>query len=271
MKTAGLWMPIVLCGTALFVISQNSQLTGLFPWIPTQTKELVGHLGLYFVIGFFLARYLFGMGVGWFTTLILTANLIAVLGFYDEFHQSFVGDRGVQLYDIMVDLVGGAVGALGYLGCAAVRWLVVKSARRREARLDLLVRHAAVALTVFVFILIPAAVCSVLITDYVRALATDGPVAAQRVLDRYLHPDRPAMAPSGANLPARSASPVVSGQSTQQPPIAAASLNQFAMVAEMLSRAKTEVPPSPVLPAEATAGRQQERTQWMTGDRVSTR
>lgn len=260
MKTTGNWIPIVLCAAAIFVISQNDQFTALFPWVPGETKEMIGHLGLYFLLGFFLARYLFRMGVGGVTALVLTANLSAVLGFYDEFHQSFVGGRGVQLFDIIMDLAGGTAGGLAYLAWAAARWLVVKSARPREPRLDLLVRHAAVALTVFVFILVPAAVCSVLIKDYVRALAMDGPVAAQRVLDRFLHTERPMVAPTGPTAPLNS-----TGQVARQA-ASAESLNEFALVAEMLSRTKKDESRLPVLPSSSIRSAEGGQAPQATGD-----
>ncbi|MCA1960983.1 MAG: VanZ family protein [Desulfomonile sp.] len=235
MKTAGLWVPIVLCSAAIFAISQHVEIIKLFPWIPNETKEMVGHLGLYFLLGFFLARYLFGMGVGGFTAFVLTVNLSAMLGFYDEFHQSFVAGRGVQLYDIIMDLAGGAAGGLAYLVWAGARWLAVKSARQREAKLDRLVRHAAAAATVFVFILVPGAICSVLITDYVRALATDGPAAAERVLDRYLRPDQPAAGAVDLAVPANPTGLIPASKSAQHT-ISAEAAGQFALVADMLSR-----------------------------------
>jgi|GEM_PF-501105 len=252
MKTAGLWIPIVLCAAVIFAISQNGEVTGLFPWVPSDTKEMIGHLGLYFLLGFFLARYLFGMGVGGFTALVLTANLSAVLGFYDEFQQSFVVGRSVQLYDILLDLGGGTAGGLVYLIWAAGWWLIVKSARQRPTRLDKLVRHAAVAATVFVFILVPAAFCSVLIKDYVRALATDGPAAAERVLDRFLRPDQPVVGPVNPAAPVRPTSSTPVSKSAQYNTSAEAA-GQFALVADMLSRSAGNDSRSGVMPSAATA------------------
>lgn len=253
MKTAGLWIPIALSAAAIFATSQSSQVIGLFPWIPGETKEMVGHLGLYFVLGLLLARYFFRMGVGGVTVLVLTANVTAVLGIYDEFHQSFVGDRSVQLYDIVMDLAGGIAGGVMYLLWAAVRWLIVKSARSRERRLDLLVSHAAVALTVFVFVLLPAAVCSVFISEYAHALATEGPAAAQRVLDRFLQPNRAPVTPIGPAVDIRAAGPITAGNALQQAASTEA-LSQFARVAEFLSQPRKEGSDSQVSPVSAPHG-----------------
>jgi len=159
-------------------MSQFGQVPQVFEWIPPQAKEMLGHLGLFLFLGLFVARYLWEMGFRTVMALLMTVLLCAGYGVFDEFHQYFVADRGVEVSDFAVDLVGGLAGGLIY-----ILWTRLRpgqgQAIRNEVQTEVLLKQGGVALTLFAFILLPAAVYSCSITGLVRSVASRDPVRVE--------------------------------------------------------------------------------------------
>ncbi len=185
MKTRRSWIPIALTAAGIFLISQYGEVPKVLPWLSTDVKQMGGHLILFFCLGFLTARYLWGMGLGVLPTAVLTLDLCALFGIYDEFHQFWVDGRGVELLDLKLDVVGGLLGCLIYLAWGLICNLVKRPRVPREQLLRALVVHAALALTVFVFVLIPAAVYWKPLTAYVDVLSSDASFLAERVVRKH--------------------------------------------------------------------------------------
>gem|GEM_PF-712006 len=189
MNYSRLWIPVALSVVTIFLISQFGQVPKMLPWISPLAKEMLGHLGLFLFLGLFVARYLSEMGFRTTMVVLLTVLLCAGYGVFDEFHQYFVADRGVEVSDFAVDLVGGLAGGLIY-----ILWTRLRpgqgQAIRNEVQTEVLLKQGAVALTLFVFILLPAAVYSCSITGFVRSVAFRDPVRVE-VASKNHSPTRP--------------------------------------------------------------------------------
>lgn len=110
------WLPVALWLAAIWW--QSSRPGGPAPinqdaWFVVTS---LGHVVEYAGLGFLLGR-LIGAGAG--TTMWLGAwGLCVMWGLSDEFHQSFVPGRDVEMWDIGVDTVSSAG---GLLACALLR------------------------------------------------------------------------------------------------------------------------------------------------------
>ena len=178
MNCSRLWIPVALSVVTIFLISQFGQVPRMLEWIPPQAKEILGHLGLFLFLGLFVARYLSEMGFRTTMVVLLTVLLCAGYGAFDEFHQYFVADRGVEVSDFAVDLVGGLAGGLLYIPWTRLR-PGKGQAIRNEVQTEVLLKQGGVALTLFVFILLPGAIYSCSITGLVRSVAFRDPVRVE--------------------------------------------------------------------------------------------
>jgi len=117
MNLLKLWLPIIFAGTVIVLAAQFGASPETPVWLEQYMEfSAVGHLALYFVLGFFVARYFsVSLGVGRIGTLVLTAAISVAFGVSDEVHQMFVTDRQAEFSDLRPDLIGGVVGALIYL------------------------------------------------------------------------------------------------------------------------------------------------------------
>ncbi len=96
--------------------------------IPVNTPhpiDWIGHFGMYFGLGFLLARV--GALRGWSgRRLLVVAALLSVFGALDELHQLLIPGRDCELGDWIVDSLGGATGVLAGWRIMATRlgqWL----------------------------------------------------------------------------------------------------------------------------------------------------
>ncbi len=80
--------------------------------IPVSIKhpvDWIGHAGLYFGLGFLLARV--AVLRGWaLRTVVVVGVLVSVAGALDELHQLFIPGRDAEVGDWLSDSVGGAAG-----------------------------------------------------------------------------------------------------------------------------------------------------------------
>ena len=135
MKTSMLLIPIGVCCTVIFLCSQLGSVPALVPWLSPSGMQIMGHLGLYFCLGFFTAWNLWALlGPRTVIVLVLTADLCVGFGIYDEFHQSFIQGRGVEFFDVVTDLLGGFAGGLAFVVLANMKRAIWTPLWPREQR-----------------------------------------------------------------------------------------------------------------------------------------
>lgn len=116
-RALSLWLPVAAWAAVLFALSAQSDL----PPVPPHVTDKMLHAGAYTVLGGALLRALAGgrwHGVTLGTAVVAIA-LTTGYGVSDEFHQSFVPKRSVEVADVAADLAGGTIAATLALG---VRW-----------------------------------------------------------------------------------------------------------------------------------------------------
>jgi len=123
-----LWAPVALLLAYEFYLSSQSVLP--MPHIQIPQLDKVLHAGYYGLMGGCLVRAA-RFGEGWsrrrtFWTVVLSA---LVYGILDEFHQSFVPMRDVEVGDVLADTFGGLMAAL----TAERLWVVLRFERRPAA------------------------------------------------------------------------------------------------------------------------------------------
>lgn len=111
MRVLGYWLPVVFCSGCIFYFSSlpGTQIPRLFSF-----QEVLFHFSIYFILGLFFSRALDGTFSGMLGIKILIFTFIFV-GFYgitDEFHQFFIPDRNVSVFDVFIDAFGGLFGGL---------------------------------------------------------------------------------------------------------------------------------------------------------------
>lgn len=113
LKLLRFWSPVVLYAGLIFWVSSlpNLQAPALFP----HTDKVI-HTVEYALLGWLLARALThttatkGAGTVW----VLVVALAILYGMSDEYHQSFVVGRQCDIWDLMMDMIGGAIGGWLY-------------------------------------------------------------------------------------------------------------------------------------------------------------
>ncbi len=190
MNTRKYWLPIVFICSTIFLSSQLVRLPGGLSPQASQALQLAAHLALYSCLGVFVAR-LFRQGLGGRPVLVvvLTTNVCAMFGMYDEFHQSFVGGRGVEALDVVADAAGGIAGGLVYVAWARTKARV--GSDFREIRSADLARQAAIVLSLFIFVLVPATAYNTIIYDGVSSFVSRTAVLSLMPDKLVSTPDRP--------------------------------------------------------------------------------
>ena len=120
MRVLWVWGPATGVMAAIFVGSSSSDPS----YVPPVFSDKLLHLGAYALLGAALLRGFSGARPERVTgRRALGAVLAALLfGISDEFHQSFVPGRTPDVMDLLMDVVGGAIGATLY-------WMVIKKLR----------------------------------------------------------------------------------------------------------------------------------------------
>jgi VanZ family protein len=241
MNNSRLWIPILLSAVTIFLISQFGHVPQILDWIPAIAKEILGHLALFLFLGLFVARYLSEMGFRTTMVILLTVLLCAGFGIFDEFHQYFVVGRGVEFSDFVVDLVGCFTGGIIY-----ILWTGLRQGQghtiRNEVQTAVLLKQGGVALTLFVFILLPAAIYSCSIMGFAHSVVAR-PSVPHKVEAKDQHLDRPVhqFGKQPADNPpfvARPQNPKNSGENRHSK--SETSLIEFIQVANFLSRKSDE-------------------------------
>lgn len=127
------WIPVAVWASFIlffssghFSSSNTSQILGpllhwIVPTISAQHIEMVhffirkfAHWGEYFVLGALTFRALGNQAMGTWGTrhLVWSVLIVLMLASADEFHQSLLPTRTASVGDVIIDLVGGACGAL---------------------------------------------------------------------------------------------------------------------------------------------------------------
>lgn len=112
-------VPVLLYAGLIFWLSSQSYTPREKQWLDLM-PDLVLHGIEYGILALLLLRQLYGSGrMGHLFAAALLALFISVgYGFSDEWHQSFVPQRHMDLWDGVADALGAALflgGALGYL------------------------------------------------------------------------------------------------------------------------------------------------------------
>jgi len=120
------WLPVILSGLLIFLLSSSSDPYGLLPkpvhqWIylthifNIRLTKIVGplaHMCAFGLFAFFLARALPRQPLSSPKTTALAFILTCIYALSDEFHQLFVPGRAFELLDLALDNLGGLAGAL---------------------------------------------------------------------------------------------------------------------------------------------------------------
>ena len=101
------WVPVIAYAGFIYYLSDQPQL----PMPPGGDKT--AHVGAYTILGFLLAHALAPGRPAAYRT-VAAAVGASLYGISDEWHQSFVPGRDASLADILADMVGAILGAVGY-------------------------------------------------------------------------------------------------------------------------------------------------------------
>lgn len=118
MKFVRFWFPVILYSGIIFCVSSIPDVTTP---LPEAHFDKFLHIFEYLPFGFLVARAIGSTGsvVSGKKLWILVVLATLLYGMSDEYHQSFVPGRDFELFDIVVDTIGGAIGGAVYLlrGC----------------------------------------------------------------------------------------------------------------------------------------------------------
>lgn len=182
------WLPIVVLASIIVLSSELLLVPAGTPWFSAYMQlDSIAHFALYFVLGFFVARFLAtGLRIRGLGVLILAGSLCASFGVLDEFHQMFLQGRGAEFRDVLWDLVGGSCGSLFYLVPAGLAKWIGEFLCSREVSLATVLGRAAVTLTLLVGVCVPTVVYADTIADFFTSLVHEGTRYATGIIETYL-------------------------------------------------------------------------------------
>ncbi len=109
------WFPVVIYMSLIFFLSSRSR----FPIIPSRIPygDKVCHCIEFAILGYLLMRAFIHEDGSWISrnALLLAVAIAIVFGLSDEVHQLFVPLRRLDIFDLMADSLGAAIGAWGAL------------------------------------------------------------------------------------------------------------------------------------------------------------
>jgi hypothetical protein len=160
-----------------------------FHGLDSETTQIAGHLLVYSILGLFVARFL-TLATSLRTTLVvlIAVDLCAAFGIYDEYHQSFVTDRGFEFSDVLVDAAGGLIGALLYSVWGYTKHRIFKLRLSPSPPPGDALKQGIIALHVFLLIFVPAALYSGTVAKYIDSAANSAPAFAETAITKYLGP-----------------------------------------------------------------------------------
>jgi len=110
----GFWLPVLAYVSVIFALSSQPNLKA--PLNFTNGDKLA-HLGEYMVLGLLLVRALratLRVSRPLFAAMI-AIGLVVIVGVSDEFLQSFIPGRTSDVFDVMADVLGGAIAQIVYV------------------------------------------------------------------------------------------------------------------------------------------------------------
>jgi len=182
---------MVMVAAAIVLTSQYIKVTpSLDPWFFGYVRiETVGHVALYFCLGFFIARYVtIGLGIPRWAVLALTVSSCVTFGVFDELHQTFVENRNAEFDDLLADLVGGFTGALVYILWADLKRRLQELRSMSDVRVGFLLAFAGAALAIAALVYGPAVVAPGTTDAVFLPIGARGAEMMERVLDTYPQP-----------------------------------------------------------------------------------
>jgi VanZ family protein len=110
----GFWLPVLVYVTAIYALSAQPHLQSPLHFA---NGDKVCHAGEYLVLGLLLVRALratLRVSRPLFAAMI-AIGIVLVVGVSDEFLQSFIPGRQSDIFDVLADLVGGAIAQFVYV------------------------------------------------------------------------------------------------------------------------------------------------------------
>ena len=110
----GFWLPVLAYLTVIFALSSRPYLQ---PPVHFLYADKVLHVGEYLVLGLLLVRALratLRVSRPLFAAMI-AIGLVVIVGVSDEFLQSFIPGRTSDVFDVMADVLGGAIAQIVYV------------------------------------------------------------------------------------------------------------------------------------------------------------
>jgi VanZ family protein len=110
----GFWLPVLAYVSVIFALSSQSHLQSPLHFV---NGDKVAHLGEYLVLGLLLVRALratLRVSRPLFAAMI-AIGIVVIVGASDEFLQSFIPGRQCDIFDLLADVLGGAIAQLVYV------------------------------------------------------------------------------------------------------------------------------------------------------------
>jgi VanZ family protein len=110
----GFWLPVLAYVSIIFAVSSQPNLKSPLPFA---NGDKIAHLGEYLVLGLLLVRAVrasLRVSRPLFAAMIAIGILVTV-GVADEFLQSFIPGRTSDIFDLLADVLGGAIAQFIYV------------------------------------------------------------------------------------------------------------------------------------------------------------
>ncbi len=117
-RTLSLWLPVAIYMGAIFLVSADSS-----PPAPARVSDKVLHLGAYAGLAVTICRALAGGLPSRLSARVMAIAFASTVayGTSDELHQMFVPGRSPDVYDVVADAAGAAVGLFGCWAWGIIR------------------------------------------------------------------------------------------------------------------------------------------------------
>jgi VanZ family protein len=110
------WLPVIAWAAVLFGLSSIPGRD--IPTIQFSYSDKIVHCGIYAVLGALCFRALrLTTRLGVVSAILVVPLIVLAYGVSDELHQMFVPQRSSDVFDVVADVIGGALGAV-----LASRW-----------------------------------------------------------------------------------------------------------------------------------------------------
>lgn len=110
----GFWLPVLAYISVIFALSAQAHLQSPLRFA---NGDKVAHLGEYLVLGLLLVRAVranLRVSRPLFAAMI-AIGIVVMVGASDEFFQSFIPGRTSDVFDVMADVLGGALAQFVYV------------------------------------------------------------------------------------------------------------------------------------------------------------